>query len=63
MTREKSDRDNRRVIVDLRWPRGASVNFFTRDNVYLNTVKTLKSRTVDNITDKFRSVGSNACQS
>ena len=38
MTRNKSDSDNRRVIIDLSWPERASINHFTQSNVYLNTV-------------------------
>ena len=28
MTRDKSDSNNRRVIIDLRWPERASINHF-----------------------------------
>ena len=37
MTREKSDSVNRRVIVDLSWPKGGSINDWVSDNVYLGT--------------------------
>ena len=59
MTREKTDSDNRRVIIDLSWPLGDSVNLFTRGNVYLNGADKLQYPTVDNITDSLRSIGSN----
>ena len=34
MSREKSDFDNRRVIVDLNWLKGASINNNVSDNTY-----------------------------
>ena len=37
MTREKSDSVKRRVIVDLSWPKGGSVNDSVSDNTYMGT--------------------------
>ena len=49
MSQEKPDSENRRIIIDLSWPLGASVNAFTTSNVYLNTVFKLQYPTIDNI--------------
>ena len=38
MSRHKPDSDNRRVIIDLSWSEKASVNHFSLNNVYLDTV-------------------------
>ena len=53
MSREKSDSNNRRIIIDLSWPDQASINYFTKANVYLNTVYKLQYPTVDDITEKL----------
>ena len=60
MSREKTDSENRRIIIDLSWPRGASINTFTPPNVYLNTVYKLQYPTIDNITEALTSLGEGA---
>ena len=50
MTREKSGSDKRHVIVDLSWPRGASVNDGVDKDSYLATDFSLTFPTVDHIT-------------
>ena len=60
MTRDKTDSENRRVIIDLSWPQGASINHFTVSNVYLNGVYKLQYPTIDNITDILQELGTKA---
>ena len=60
MTRDKSDSEKRRVIIDLSWPQGASINHFTRPNIYLNTAYKLQYPTVDHITAYLRELGPEA---
>ena len=57
MTRDKPDSDNRRVIIDLSWPAKASVNYFHKDNVYLQTVYKLQYPTIDSITHHLTKLG------
>ena len=60
MSREKPDSDNRRTIIELSRPIEASVNNFTKVNVYLNTVYKLQYLRVDNITETLLRLGSEA---
>ena len=60
MTRDKTDSENRRVIIDLSWPQGASINHFTVPNLYLNGVYKLQYPTIDNITDILQEFGTKA---
>ena len=60
MSRDKQDSENRRIIIDLSWPAEASVNHFTKTNVYLITVYNLPYLTVDNITETLLRLGSQA---
>ena len=60
MTRTKNDSQHRRIVIDLSWPKGASINHFTKSNVYLNGVYKLQYPTIDNITEKLREFGSQA---
>ena len=60
MTREKSDSDKRCVIIDLSWPRDASVNLDVDKNSYLATNFVLTFPTVDNITDVLNRLGTGA---
>ena len=57
MSREKPDSLNRRIIIDLSWPVGASINSFTPANLYLTTVYKLQYPTINNITDHLNSLG------
>ena len=57
MSRDKPDSSNRRIIIDLSWPMGASINSFTAANHYLTTVYKLQYPTIDNITEHLNSLG------
>ena len=50
ITREKPDSENRRVIVDLIWPKGASVNDGVDSDEYLGTKFLLTFPSIDDIT-------------
>ena len=52
MTRDKSSSANRRVIIDLNWPIGHSVNSGVASDQYLGTDFILTYPSVDNITDE-----------
>ena len=60
MTREKPGSENRRVIIDLSWPRNSSVNAGIDKNSYLNTEFCLTFPTVDHITHKLKKLGRGA---
>ena len=49
MTRDKPHSKNRRVIVDLSFPQGKSVNACSAQDVYLNTPFVLKLPTIDHV--------------
>ena len=51
MTREKSNSTNRRVIIDLSWPKDYSVNAGVDKNSYLGTDFVLSFPTIDDITE------------
>ena len=57
MTREKSNSTNRRVIIDLSFPQGKSVNAGSAKDIYLGTPFVLKLPTIDHITKRIRSLG------
>jgi len=61
LTRNKSNSQDRRVIVDLSWPHGQSVNDFVAMDKYVDTYFTLKYPTVDDIIDRVVKLGKN-CQ-
>ena len=60
MTREKSTSTNRRVIIDLSWPKDYSVNAGVDKNSYLGTDFVLSFPTIDDITDTVKKVGRGA---
>ena len=60
MTREKSNAAHRRVIIDLSWPKAASVNLGVDKNSYLATDFILNLPTVDHITKELRNIGRGA---
>ena len=60
MSRPKPDSNHRRAIIDLSWPKQASVNHFTKDNIYLNSVFKLQYPTIDDITDTLKNMGKDA---
>ena len=59
MTRPKSD-GTRRIIVDLSWPHGNSVNSYIPDNVFDDVEFTLRYPTVDHIVEQIASLGPTA---
>ena len=60
MTRPKHDSNKRRTILDLSWPKGASVNGGVTPDVYLNTYFKLTYPSIDNITQKLKELGPGA---
>ena len=57
MTRDKPNSKNRRVIVDLSFPQGKSVNAGSAQDIYLNTPFVLKLPTIDHVVKRVRSLG------
>ena len=57
MTREKPNSTHRHVIVDLSWPKGASVNTGVCKDSYLGTDFVLSLPTIDHITSRVRALG------
>ena len=57
MTRDKSSSVNRRVIIDLSWPIGNSVNSGVASDRYLDTEFVLTYPSIDNITDQVLQLG------
>ena len=60
MTRAKQNSDKRRTIVDLSWPKNASVNAAVQKNVYLGSHFVLKYPSLDDITTELRKLGPGA---
>ena len=60
MTRNKPNSDRCRVIIDLSWPIGASVNSGIDKDTYLGTPFALTFPTVDVITDELKHIGRGA---
>ena len=61
MTRDKSSSDHRKVIIDLSWPKGQSVNSGVDSDKYLDTEFVLTYPSIDNITDEVLKL-SKGCQ-
>ena len=57
MTGPKSTAEHKRVIIDLSFPKGNSVNSGVSSDHYLNTSFILPLPTIDNITQKVRKFG------
>ena len=57
MTRDKPGSKHRRVIIDLSWPLGSSVNAGIDKASYMGTDFVLVLPTVDNITDQLKALG------
>ena len=57
MTRDKSSSDHRRVIIDLSWPLGQSVNSGVDSDKYLDIEFVLTYPSIDNITDEVIQLG------
>ena len=60
MTRNKPNSDRRRVIIDLSWPLGASVNSGIDKNTYLDAPVMLTFPTVDDIMSELKRLGCGA---
>ena len=60
MTRHKPNSDNRRVILDLSWPRGASVNAGVEKNGYMGSEFKLTFPTIDDLTQELVKIGKGA---
>ena len=60
MTRNKPNSDRRRVIIDLSWPLGASVNAGIDKDTYLGSPFALTFPTVDVITGELKCLGRGA---
>ena len=60
MTREKPNAPNRRVIIDLSWPKNMSVNAGVDKNSYLGAEFSLTFPTVDDITHQLTRLGPGA---
>ena len=60
MTRNKPNSDRRRVIIDLSWPIGASVNAGIDKDTYLNSPFALTFPTVDDIASQLKRLGRGA---
>ena len=60
MTRNKPNSDRRRVIIDLSWPLGASVNSGIDKNTYLDAPFMLTFPTVDGIMSELKCFGRGA---
>ena len=57
MTRDKPNSANRRVIIDLSWPHGISVNAGVSSDKYLGTEFVLTYPSVDNVTQEVLRLG------
>ena len=57
ITREKPHSENRRVIVDLSWPKGNSVNDFVNSDEYMGTKFMLTFPSIDDITAQIIRLG------
>ena len=60
MTRSKPNSDRRRVIVDLSWPIGESVNAGIDKNTYLGSQFDLNFPSIDHITEEAKRIGRGA---
>ena len=60
LTRDKPDSDKRRVILDLSFPSGQSVNDGVPKNKYLGSYFDLKYPSVDHIVDSLKELGTGA---
>ena len=60
MTREKSDSDSRRTIMDLSFPKGLSVNDGVLNNTYLGTTFEMHYPSVDSIIQTLNEIGPSA---
>ena len=57
MVRDKQDSSTKRTIMDLSWPKGASVNTAVQKDIYLGTQYILNYLSIDSITDALVKLG------
>ena len=57
LVRDKQNSSSKRTIMDLSWPKAASVNDGVMKNVYLGTEYELHYLSVDTITNLLRNLG------
>ena len=57
LTRPKKDSEWRRIVVDLSWPRGGSINDGIASGKYLGNEIELTLPTIDNMADQVRTLG------
>ena len=57
MVRDKQDSSKKRTIMDLSWPKGASVNAHVQKDIYLGTQYALNYPSIDSITDSLCNLG------
>ena len=60
LTRDKPNSNNRRVILDLNFPQGNSVNDGVQRDIYLNTYFELNYPSVDAVVDRLKMLGTEA---
>ena len=60
LTRDKPNSNNRRVILDLSFPKGRSVNDGVQKDIYLNTYFELNYPSVDTVINRLRNLGTEA---
>ena len=60
LARDKQNSSSKRTIMDLSWPKGASVNDGVQKNTYLGTEYDLHYPSVDIITNSLRNLGTSA---
>ena len=60
MTRNKPNSENRRVLLDLSWPRGESVNAGVEKNGYMGYDFQLMFPTIDDLTQELVKIGKGA---
>ena len=60
LVRDKQNSSSKRTIMDLSWPKGASVNDGVKTDVYLGTEYDLHYPSVDTITNSLQNLGTSA---
>ena len=57
MVRDKQDSNKKRTIMDLSWPKGASINASVQKDIYLGKQYVLNYSSIDSITDALCKLG------
>ena len=60
LVRDKQNSNSKRTIMDLSWPKGASVNDGVKRDVHLGTEYDLRYPSVDTITNSLKNLGTSA---